>query len=81
MSRRLIIPLLVLTAVATIVSAQESVRTGQPQDTQTPVFSSRAELVVVHVTVKDRRGAYATGLPREAFRMIEDGTPQRIDFF
>ena len=81
MSRHLIIPFLVLTAVATSVSAQEPVRTVQRQDTQTPVFSSRAELVVVHVTVKDRRGAYATGLPREAFRMIEDGTPQRIDFF
>ncbi|HEY7443384.1 MAG TPA: hypothetical protein VH701_13245, partial [Vicinamibacterales bacterium] len=72
MSRHLIIPFLVLTAVATSVSAQEPARTVQRQDTQTPVFSSRAELVVVHVTVKDRRGAYATGLPREAFRIIED---------
>jgi hypothetical protein len=72
MARHPIIPLLVLTAVATIVSAQERVRTVQPQDTQTPVFSSWAELAVVHVTVKNRRGAYATGLPREAFRMIED---------
>ena len=74
-------PLLVLTAVATTVSAKERVHTVQLPESQTPVFSSRAELVVVHITVKDRRGAYATGLPREAFRIIEDGTPQRIDFF
>jgi Ca-activated chloride channel homolog len=69
-----------LMAVTTTVSAQR-VHTVQLPDAHTPVFSSRAELVVVHVTVKDRRGAYATGLPREAFRIIEDGTPQRIDFF
>lgn len=50
-------------------------------DAQAPVFSSRAELVVVHVTVTDRRGAYVTALPREAFRISEDGAPQRIDFF
>jgi VWFA-related protein len=76
-----VIPLLVLTAVATTLSAQEPVRTVPSPDGQSPVFSSRAELVVVHVTVKDRRGAYATGLPREAFRILEDGAPQRIDFF
>ena len=79
MSRGRIIPLLVLTAVAPTVSAPR-VHTVQLPDAQ-PLFSSRAELVVVHVTVTDRRGAYATGLPRKAFRIIEDGTPQRIDFF
>jgi Ca-activated chloride channel homolog len=46
-----------------------------------PIFSSSAELVVAHVTVKDRQGAYVTSLPQEAFRVFEDGTPQRIDFF
>ena len=50
-------------------------------EAQAPVFSSRAELVVVHVTITDRRGAYVTALPREAFRISEDGAPQRIDFF
>jgi Ca-activated chloride channel homolog len=81
MSRGLVISLLVLTAVATAVAAQERAGTVPSTDADAPVFSSRAELVVVHVTVKDRRGEYATGLPRDAFRIIEDGTPQRIDFF
>ena len=44
-------------------------------------FSSRAELVVAHVTVTDRQGAYVKCLPGEAFRIFEDGAPQRIDFF
>lgn len=48
---------------------------------QGPVFSSRAELVVVHVTVTDRRGGYVTGLSRDAFRIVEDDTPQHIDLF
>ena len=50
-------------------------------EAQAPVFSSRAELVVVQGNVTDRRGAYVTALPREAFRISEDGAPQRIDFF
>ena len=73
--------LIVLTAVGMTVSARQSLRAVQLPGAQAPVYSSRAELVVVHVTVKDRRGAYTTGLRKEAFRIIEDGTPQRIEFF
>jgi Ca-activated chloride channel family protein len=72
--------LAIVLAVMT-VSAQEPGPGAQMPDAQAPVFSSRAELVVVHVTVTDRRGAYVTALPREAFRISEDGAPQRIDFF
>jgi VWFA-related protein len=53
----------------------------QSPGTHTPVFSSRAELVVVHVTVTDRQGAYVSGLPQEAFHITEDGAPQQVDFF
>ena len=66
---------------ATTVAAQQGRPGAQLPDAQAPVFSSRAELVVVHVTVTDRRGAYVTALPREAFRISEDGAPQRMDFF
>jgi VWFA-related protein len=45
------------------------------------VFSTHTDLVVLHVTVKDRSGAYVTGLPREAFSLFEDGRPQRLDFY
>jgi len=46
-----------------------------------PVFSSEAELVVLHVSVTDGRGGYLSDLPREAFRVLEDGKPQDISFF
>lgn len=81
MSRRWLTPVFVLTAAGICVSAQERVPPAQVPDVRPPIFSSRAELVVVHVTVKDGRGAYATGLPKQAFHILEDGAPQRIDFF
>jgi VWFA-related protein len=75
----LIAPLALL-AVMTI-SGQTASRPVQRANEQIPVFSSAAELVVVHVTVTDRRGAYVTGLSRDAFRIVENGTPQSIDLF
>lgn len=63
------------------VTAEGPVRPAHALFAQDPVFSSRAELVVVHVTVTDRRGAYVTGLSSDAFRIVEDETPQKIDFF
>ena len=79
MCRSPIIPVIVL--AVTTVSAQKAGPAVQLPDVQPPVFSSGAELVVTHVTVKDRHGAYVTDLPREAFRIFEDGASQRIDFF
>lgn len=52
---------------------------GQGQET--PVFSADSELVVLHVTVKDRRGAYVADLPQEAFGVIEDGQAQTVRVF
>lgn len=46
-----------------------------------PTFSSRSELVVLHLTVKGSRGAYVSDLPLEAFHLFEDGQPQSISFF
>jgi Ca-activated chloride channel family protein len=46
-----------------------------------PVFSADSELVVLHVTVKDRRGAYVSGLPPEAFGVVEDGRAQTVRLF
>ena len=65
----------------TTVYAEDGGPAVQEAGGQPPVFSSRAELVVAHVTVKDRDGAYVTGLPQEAFRIFEDGVRQRIAFF
>jgi Ca-activated chloride channel family protein len=80
MGGRWLIPPLALLAVVSVLG-QDAGRPGQRTNEQTPVFSSSADLVVVHVTVTDRRGAYVTGLSRDAFRIIEDGAAQQIDLF
>jgi VWFA-related protein len=46
-----------------------------------PVFSTESDLVVVHATIKDRDGAYVTGLTRDAFAIVEDGRPQSAQLF
>ncbi len=57
-----------------------------PQDTvapppDRPIFSARADLVVLHVTVKDSHGNYVSGLARDAFAVFEDERKQDIGFF
>lgn len=74
----LVFQLALLTAMS--VSTLDASRPAHAQD-HASVFSSSTEIVVVHVTVTDRRGAYVTGLSRDAFRVVEDGTLQRIDLF
>src|SRR6476469_6096285 len=48
---------------------------------QRPVFASRAELVVLHVSVVEPHAGFVPGLPRDAFTVFEDGRPQPIQFF
>jgi VWFA-related protein len=50
------------------------------QDTPARI-KSRSELVVVPVTVKDRRGVLVPDLRREEFRVLEDGVEQDIALF
>jgi Ca-activated chloride channel family protein len=50
-----------------------------PQDQ--PVFKAQSELVVLHVMVKDRKGAYVGGLTADAFHVSEEKRPQAIRFF
>jgi VWFA-related protein len=47
----------------------------------TPTFSANSELVVLHVTVRDRKGAYVGGLTQDAFNVIEDGRAQTVSLF
>ena len=51
----------------------------RPQDR--PTFRSSSELVVLHVSVRDRGGRYITGLAKDAFTVIDDGTPQSLAMF
>ena len=53
--------------------------TTLPQDR--PTFRSNSELVVLHVSVRDRGGRYITGLSKDAFTVIDDGKPQSLEMF
>ena len=52
----------------------------EPQPGQR-AFKSRSDLVVLHVSVIDRKSGPVAGLTREAFTIYEDGRPQPIAFF
>jgi VWFA-related protein len=46
-----------------------------------PTFSTRSDLVVLHVVVEDRRGTYVSGLRQDYFTVLEDDKPQPVQFF
>lgn len=50
-------------------------------DQERPTFKAESELVVLHVSVRDRGGRYVTGLDKEAFTVIDDGKAQTIEMF
>jgi Ca-activated chloride channel homolog len=46
-----------------------------------PILTAHSDLVVLHVTVVDRKRGYVGALPQSAFSIIEDGKPEAISFF
>jgi Ca-activated chloride channel homolog len=64
---------LLLTSDPSLVAAQG------PQEQ--PTFKAESNLVVLHVSVRDRGGRYITGLERDAFTVIDDGKPQTLEMF
>jgi Ca-activated chloride channel family protein len=67
-----------LTLVVAIAFAAGPALSREPQR---PTFSAKSELVVLHVQVKDHRGAYVSGLQERAFRVYEEQQPRPIKFF
>ena len=51
------------------------------QDPPPKVFSSRSEVVVLHVAVLDGKHRLVAGLPRESFTVFEDGQAEPVSFF
>jgi Ca-activated chloride channel homolog len=54
---------------------------GLAQEPAPPTFSAESDLVVLQVTVFDRRGDSVRQLTREVFHVVEDGAPQTITMF
>src|SRR5215831_17877115 len=50
-----------------------------PQDT--PTFKARSDLVLLHVTVTDRRGRYVNALAAESFHVFDNGVQRPLSFF
>ncbi|MDO8679492.1 MAG: VWA domain-containing protein [Acidobacteriota bacterium] len=46
-----------------------------------PTFRGGVDLATFGVTVLDRKNELVTDLTRDDFEVLEDGTPQRVDFF
>jgi VWFA-related protein len=51
------------------------------QDTGGLVFRSDTREVVLHATVVDRKGGFVTDLPKDAFKVFEDGVEQKLRNF
>lgn len=52
-----------------------------PHITAQSHFSARSDLVVLNVAVTDSRGAFVSGLPQDAFKVIDEGQPKKVEFF
>jgi Ca-activated chloride channel family protein len=73
--RRAAILALVTLSVVVVVDAQS------PGRSQQPTFRSSVELIVVHVNVVDPARRPITGLTRDDFVVLENGTPQPLSHF
>ena len=82
-------PMWILASAILIAPAGESllskpgvgaVSLSQPQQDR-PLFSVKSELVLLSVTVKDKKNEHLTGLPKEAFTVFDNGQAQPIRFF
>jgi VWFA-related protein len=54
---------------------------SSPLSLLTSQFKAESELVVLHVSVRDRGGRYISGLGRDAFTVIDAGQPQTLEMF
>ncbi|MEQ1759240.1 MAG: VWA domain-containing protein [Vicinamibacterales bacterium] len=79
--RRIVFVAAAAIAAAGVVSARAIGELQEPAGTNAPVFRASADLVVLHVTVLDRRSDAVPDLPQDAFTVFEDGRPQDIAFF
>ena len=69
--------LVLVLAAASLLLLRPAALRGQ----ETPVFTAHSELVVLHVTVRDRKGTYVDDLSQDAFAVVEDGQAQSVKLF
>jgi len=62
-----------------VVAAQ--VPQGTPAQQPTATFGASVNEVIVPITVTDDKGRFVSNLEARDFRILDEGRPQRIDFF
>jgi Ca-activated chloride channel homolog len=72
--------LLLLWVPSSPLATRPASTTGQPPQDR-PLFSTETNLVVLNVTVLDRKGRHVTGLSKDSFRVFENSQPQMIRLF
>jgi len=70
-----------LISTLTLLCGSALVSASAFQDPPPKVFSSRSEVVVLHVAVLDGKHRLVAGLPRESFTVFEDGQAEPVSFF
>jgi VWFA-related protein len=70
-----------MTFVGILIVAFSALLTSSAPAQERPTFKASSELVVLHVSVRDRGGRYITGLEKDAFTVIDDGKPQTLEMF
>src|SRR6185503_13149346 len=70
-----------ISIVAILVAWPVALLTSTAAPQERPTFRSSSELVVMHVSVRDRGGRYITGLTKDAFTVIDDAKPQTLEMF
>ncbi|MEP7306468.1 MAG: VWA domain-containing protein [Acidobacteriota bacterium] len=63
------------------ILAGQVVPTSGIQPPPEPVFTTKSDLVVINLSVKDRKGGYVSDLSVDAFAVFENKQPQPISFF
>ncbi len=80
LASRAVLPMLFLIALAGGANAQAPTASGG-QEQGSLRIAVNVDLVVLHATVRDRSGRFASGLRQEDFAVYEDGVRQSIRLF
>ena len=70
--------LLMLFSTCTRLTGAPPQQAGDRQDAGFNI-SVDVNLVVLHATVRDKKGGFVSGLPSADFQVYEDGIPQKTD--
>ena len=73
-ARRWVAPCALIALGSAVLAQQSTPRTQQP------AFRVATDFVAREVVVRDRDGAFVTGLTAKDFRVLEDGVPQTIEW-